>query len=338
MQEREYTLADGRLYYKITQGNREGAGKAICITRFQGQAGEVRLPARMEGLPVTTVGKKAFLSRKNLYRVILPDTLEEVEDWAFAYCSGLKSVEFPGRRIQFGRSVFLECTGLERIVIEAYGNTQEGMGGAWQLHSAAGQVYSPQETETRQQIPGDSSRLLAAAVTMLDAPYLLDTMEAGTVQWLAKWDAKLIQVMHTPDQEGYSRQVLCGEEDYGSTDLTAYISGRRKEKVRLCYLRLLYPQGLSRELQRELEAYLCTHTKGRESQESWQVLLGEHGMEREYYSLFAGLGCVDAGNLGDILEDIGEAYPEMKAYFLTWKGKKQENQAELSDFFADFEL
>ncbi len=309
VQEREYAVDDYSLYYEIIQEGPGDPGRSVCVTRFQGQAGEVAVPALVEGLPVTGIGKKAFLSRKNLYRVILPDTLEEIGDWAFAYCSGLKRVELPGRKIHFGRSVFLECGSLEQIAAGAY---EEGR--------------------------GDFSRLLAAAVTMLDAPYLLDIQEAGMAPWLAKWDAKLVQVLQAPDQEGYSRQVLCGEEDYGSTDLAAYLSGRRKEKIRLCYLRLLHPQGLSRELQEELEGYLCAHTKGRESSESWQVLLEEHAAEREYYRLFARLGCVDAGNLPGILEDIGDAHPEMKAFFLTWKGEMQEKKPVAPDFFADFEL
>lgn len=334
MQEREYTLADGSLYYEIVQ---EHGGEAAHITRFQGQTMEVAVPAHVEGVPVTGIGKKAFLSRKNLCRVILPDTLEEVGDWAFAYCNSLEWVEFPGKAIRFGKSVFLECGSLGQIVVRDC----EGMCGLTEEtgcleESAAGQAGD--RAESVRYLAGDSSRLLAAAVTMLDAPYLLDIPEAGTAQWLAKWDAKLIQFMHTPDQEGYSRQVLCGEEDYGSTDLSAYLNGRRKGKVRLCYLRLLYPQGLSEELRGELESYLRTHTSGRESAESWQVLLQEHGGDREYYRLFAGLGCVDAGNLGEILADIGDGYPEMKAFFLTWKGKKQEMEPECADFFADFEL
>ena len=128
--------------------------------------------------------------------------------------------------------------------------------------------------------------------------------------------------------------ALCGEEDYGSTDLTAYMSGRRKEKVRLILLRLLFSQGLTDKFRQELESYLLAHTKGKDSEEAWQVVLEEHGTHREYYSLFASVGCVTEENLNDILEDAGEEFPEMKAYFL----RVREDACDSVDFFAGLEL
>ena len=103
-------------------------------------------------------------------------------------------------------------------------------------------------------------QLLAAAVRVFDAYYLLEPLQAGSGEWLEKWDARLTAFLHTPDQEGYSRQVLCGEEDYGSTDLGAYVREKRKGKVRLAFLRLLLPLGLKETLQKELEEYLVSHT------------------------------------------------------------------------------
>ena len=301
MQEKEWQLTDGSLYY-------ETQGKEVWITRFQGPASRVEVPCRLDGLPVTTIARKAFLSKKNLRRVTLPDTVEEVGDWAFAYCGQLAEVSLPDRGIRFGKSVFMECGQLQRI-------------------AARSRFENPR-------VEAFPSELLAAAVTRMDAAYLLDVEGAGTKEWLGKWDARLCTLLHTSDQEGYSRQVLCGEEDYGSTDLAAYMSGMRKEKVRLILLRLLFCQGLSPELKQELEDYLRAHTKGKESEETWQVVLTEYGTRREYYQLFTSLGCVTGENLKDILADIGEDYPEMKAFFLRY----QEETVGTPDFFAGLEL
>lgn len=293
MQERELEIAGGSLQYEKKDGQ-------ITITGFRGLGSEVAVPEQIEGLPVTCIGKKAFLSRKNLRRVILPDSIEEIGDWAFAYCDGLTQVQLPCRRILFGKAVFMECGSLTSL-----------------LGTNA---------------PGE---LLAAAVTEYDAYYLLDLPEAGSREWLEKWDNRLLSTLRTPDNEGYSRQILCGEEDYGSTDLAAYISGRRRRKVRLAFLRLLFPQGLSEDNRGLLEEYLRDHTKGcGDGEEAWQVILREHGSDRAYYQLFAGLGCVTEENLGEILGDIGEEYPEMKAYFLRYK----EENLGTRDFFADLEL
>ena len=294
MQEKELEIPGGSLYYEIR-------AEGIFITRFQGTASEVRVPERIEETFVTGIGKKAFLSRKNLRRVVLPGTTQEIGDWAFAYCDALEQVTLPERRIHFGRTVFMGCVSLERIA-------------------------SPTDS-----VPAE---LLAAAVKDFESYYLMDMTEAGSAEWLKKWDAKLAAILHAPDQEGYSKQVLCGEEDYGSTDLEAYKSESRRRKVRLALLRCLFSQGLSRELKEELQGNLLSHTKGEESEEAWQVVLKEHGEHREYYELFTRLGCVNEDNLNGILTDIGGEYPEMKAYFL----RSQEEYTQKADFFDSLDL
>lgn len=332
MQEKEWETAGGRLNYRM-----EG-GKAY-VTGYQGHGGQVEAPPWMDGCPTAGIEKKAFLSRKNLRRIVLPDTLVEVGDWAFAHCSGLLSASFPRRDIRFGRAVFKECERLERIEIreceagsegERYGKYAAGSSTAERRAGAAGNEAEERGEHAAEGIP----QLLAAAVRSMDAYYLLNLREAGSREWLAKWDARALAILHTPDQEGYSKQVLCGEEDYGSTDLEAFTSGRRREKVRLAFLRLLYPSGLSAACRAELEDYLRRHTKGREKEEAWLVLLEEHGDDREYYELFAKLGCMDENNFDEILLDIGDKYPELKAYFM----RLREGWACAEDFFAKLEL
>ena len=79
---------------------------------------------------------------------------------------------------------------------------------------------------------------------------------------------------------------------------------------------------------------MLSHTKGGESEETWQVVLEEHGGHREYYELFAQLGCVREDNLNGILKDIGGEYPEMKAFFL----RSQEKYVGKIDFFDSLDL
>ena len=314
-QEFEYEISGGSLYY-VVEGNMEvatsakgGDGRCCIITRMQGLAGEVEIPEAIENIPVTAIGRKAFLSKKNLRKMTLPSCITEVGDWAFAYCDSLHTVRFECRREEgascspeFGKSVFMECGSLRRVYV---GDGEES-----------------------------TAALLAAAVTTAGAPYLLDADEAGSVEWLEKWDARMLTVLHGADNEGYSKQVLCGEEDYGSTDLAAYESGQRRIKVRLLLLRLLYPVGLSEGHRKELEAYLREHTKGCEHEETWQVVLEEHGEDRDYYQLFADLGCINDNNFEGLLLDAGEEYPELRAYLMRYKEEKLGYQ----DYFAGLEL
>lgn len=295
MKEKEFRIAGGSLHY-------EKRSDEIIIIGLQGLVSEVEIPVRIEECPVTALEKKAFLSKKYLRRISIPHTVTEVGDWAFAYCDNLEQVEFAGQGLRFGRAVFLECGKLKRLMIAGKSET--------------------------------AAALLAAAVTVAEAYYLLEPEEAGSCEWLAKWDARMLAVLRSPDSEGYSKQVLCGEEDYGSTDLNAFLQEKRKLKVRLLLLRLLYSEGLSKQIGEELKEYLRAHTKGCESEETWQVVLEEHGNDREYYQLFAELSCIDAHNLEGILADIGEEYPEMKAFFMRYK---QECIGD-TDFFADLSL
>lgn len=298
MQERELELAGGSLHYVIEKDKAH-------ITGFHGQAADLVIPGALEGYPVAEIGKKAFLSKKRLRRITLPESLEAVGDWAFACCANLVEAVFPEKNIRFGKNVFLECVCLDRI--------SQGE------HRESGR-FQPE--------------LLAAAVRDMDAYYLLELPAVGSGEWLSKWDARLAALLGAPDQEGYSRQVLCGEEDYGSTDLAAYISERRKGKIRLSLLRLLHPRGLTASFRGKLEDYLRNYTKGGEGDETWQVILREHGEARAYYGLFAELGCVTGENLDGILADIGENDPEMKAFFLRY----QEEKLGGSDFFDTLEL
>lgn len=309
MKEWEFPIPGGSLYCEKIESEQTGSG--IRITRMQGLAGEVEIPERIEGVPILAIGRKAFLSKKNLRKVTVPGTVTEVGDWAFAYCDHLHTVRFvhegeadgkseeksgAGTKLRFGKSVFLECHNLRY-------------------------VYVKDGSES-------TAALLAAAVTTAEAPYLLDAQEAGSREWLEKWDARMFAVLHSADEEGYSKQVLCGEEDYGSTDKVAYESGRRKVKVRLLLLRCLYPEGLAPERRSEMEAYL------REKDETWQVILKEHGEDQAYYKLFTDLGCVTEDNFDALLRDVGEDCPELRAYLMRYK----EEALGYSDFFAGLQL
>lgn len=270
--------------------------------------GDVKMPEELDGCPVHAIERKMFLSKKNLRKVTVPACVTEVGDWAFAYCDNLHTAVFEGNPV-FGRAVFLECKGLKYLYV---GTTPETAGGEGASVAA----------------------LLAAAVTVADAPYLLDAQEAGSEEWLQKWDARMLVILQSPDTEGYSKQVLCGEEDYGSTDLTAYISNRRKWKVRLAFLRLLNPVGLEEDMRRELETYLQEHTKGCEGEETWKVVLEEHGDDRIYYQKFADLGCITEENFDSLLADVGEDKPELRAYLIRYKSE----QFGVSDFFGGLDL
>lgn len=313
MQEKEYKLpnGEGSLYY-------EKKGNTIMISRFQGFAREIVIPSYIEECPVKVITKKAFLSKKTLQKVVLQEELEELGDWAFAYCDKLEEVVLPDKIMQIGRALFLECNCLKRVYFQSISKEKKK------------EQEEQKEYTKRIQL----SYLLAAAFTVFEAYYFLDTKSIGSREWIAKWDNRMLDFLHREDKEGYAKQVLCGEEDYGSTDLEAFLNQKRKRKVRLLYLRLLNPYGLPENIKEELEQYLLAHTSGCDSEEAWEVILEEYGNNPEYYQLFAEIGCLKEENFNKILQDIGEKYPEMKVYFI----RQKEEKIGYTDFFANLLL
>lgn len=290
--------------------------EGVAITGYKGMRSELHIPAQIDHCPVTAIQKKAFFNADGLCRVFIPDTVSVIGDWAFSHCRDLEEVFLKRKAYEFGRSVFLECDSLKRICVLEMGEDE---------------------------MPKDQERfvlgfgaLLAATCGILDAPYLFDTDIKDDVRWLSLWDAKMFSILREDDMEGYTQVLLCGEEDYGSKEnsLDFFLSEKRKRKVRLAFLRLLFPIGLQPSDELELKQYLLNHTMGCESAETWLVLKEEHAYDTDYITLFLETGCVSLENFDDLLFDLSSEYPQLKTYLMRYK----EETLGGSDFFAGLDL
>ena len=298
LKEKEWEIEGGKLTYL------EGED-GITVTGCKVNASRVAVPDEIGKVPVTRIDRKAFLSRKQLKEIRLPKGLLEIGDWAFAYCSGLTFVWMPKRNLSMGKGVFKDCQALSGIF--------------------------PLEGET---VKDRQCGMLLGSVPMkLETEYLFTPGDVGSGQWLCAYDAKVHTFLEQPDEDGYSKMVYCGEEDIMS-NMDLYLAERRREKARLCLLRLINPVGLSENFRQELEGYLREHTKGCDSQAAWEVVFFEHGSEQEYYEAFTGAGCVTEENYDRILSDMGEQYPEMKGFLMRYRSEKMEQ----TDFFAALTL
>lgn len=284
-------------------------GEEAEITGYRGKDTEIALPSLIEGCPVTCIGKKAFLSNKMLKEISLPESVVRIDDWAFAYCAKLARVILPYHRMEIGQGIFKECFLLEEIVDES---ADEG------------------EKKTV-----DTAFLLAAVMSRLDAFYLFDFESAGTPEWMAQWDGRMQTLMEREDTEGFSKMLLCGEEDYGSREnnLDYYTEQRRREKVRLAMLRLMHDYGLKQAMREKLEQYLLSHIKGCETEETWRVVLEEYGDDLRYYQFLTQLGGVTRENFQPMMEDMGQSHTEMKAYLMKYHGE-QHGTEDAFDAFA----
>lgn len=297
-QEKELEIGGGVLKYEIDR-------LGIVVRGLFAVGGSIRIPDKIENQPVTRIERKALLSCKAVRELYLPIHLEEIGDWAFAYCSNLKAVYLPKRKLVLGKGIFKECESLECI-----------------CHLTA---------VTKEEI--QAGYLLGAVPVKLEADYLFSPEEAGEKRWLARFDDRLEFFLNQSDEEGYVKQVYCGEEDIMS-NLDLYLAERRRAKTRLCFMRLVNDVALEDNFREKLEKYLAEHTKGSVSEAAWEVLRRERGNEKAYYEIFVQAGCVTDDNYDGILEDMGEEFPEMKAYLMSYRAEQTTGE----DFFSSLSL
>lgn len=276
----------GSLQYKVYEDY-------VMLTEYKGKDISLNIPECVDGKPVAVIGKKAFLGAKGLQELVLPEHLTEIQDWAFACCSSLETLTLPRKRLTVGQGILKDCLKLQRIKIAK--SDEEGV-----------------------------SYLLAAVVNKLEAFYLFDPEAAGSISWLERWDARMLSLMKQEDTEGFSKMLLCGEEDYGSKDnnLDYYVEQRRRFKVRLAMLRLIYDVALQPAVKDELLSYLQSHKKGESSEETWKVVLEEHGDDRRYYQFLLDNDCITEENIDAVLDDMSDRHTEMKAFLLNTKSTK----------------
>lgn len=284
----------------------------ISIKRYRGTGTRAAIPAQIEGKPVISIEKKAFLSCKTIQEIVLPNTIEEIGDWAFAHAEQLRSITVPHCHLYHGKELFLGCKRLKEIILDGT------------------------EEEKAIQTENGLGRMLAMAVTVLHDYFLFSPKEVGTQAWIGRWDEKLLDLIALDDLDGFEELWTCGEEDYEGKDydIKSYPVEKRKMKLRIVYFRLLHPYRISGQTSNTLKKYLAMHTKGTQTPEAWDIIIEEHKEELEYYKTFADAGGVTLGNFDLLLADTAKASAEIKAFLLRYK----EEHFGQKDAFADFEL
>ena len=93
--------------------------KKAVVYQYDGKTseGEIEIPSRLGGYPVTALAKSA-LAGKDFTKVVLPDTLEQIGDYAFSACSQLREITIPASVEALGNGVFTQCDALEEFSID----------------------------------------------------------------------------------------------------------------------------------------------------------------------------------------------------------------------------
>ena len=93
--------------------------KKAVVYQYDGKTseGEIEIPSRLGGYPVTALAK-SVLAGKDFTKVVLPDTLEKIGDYAFSACSQLREITIPASVEALGNGVFTQCDALEEFSID----------------------------------------------------------------------------------------------------------------------------------------------------------------------------------------------------------------------------
>lgn len=195
-------MNDDRKTDKLIENLGDGGGQLMfrpykegyILKQYHGIGVTVILPPQIEDRKVLGVERKAFLSCKTVRGVILPDTIEEIGDWAFAHMEQLRTITIPYHVLNRGKELFLGCRRLREIVLN--GTEEE------------------RALRTSQGI----GRMLALAVTILHDYFLFDPTNVGKDEWVKRWDEKLLALLALDDLDGFEELWTCGEEDYEGKD------------------------------------------------------------------------------------------------------------------------
>lgn len=280
----------------------------IAITGYEGNHRYVIMPDEIEHVPVTTIESKAFLSHKNIEKLVLPSHTERIGDWAFAHMTELTTMEIPASEITLGKQAFMDCPKLEEI-----------------------KLLNPLNTfDTDRFIP----HYIASVIQVLKDFLLFTPQTIGTPEWYHSFDRSVLRLLKRPDDDGFE-PVFYGwfeVEDISVTQLPAYVKKRRFEKASLSMKRLLSPVCLSDEVKSEYKDYICKHMLTG----IWDYILSDKIINNTaYLKLLLDIGCITEDILDSCIQDlVSQNAGEAAALLLQYK----ETHFSKKDFFSNFNL
>lgn len=110
-------FAEGNVYGDLTYAVQ--ADGTIQITDCDEAAVTVEIPAEIDGMAVTSIGKGAFFQCVSLEHVTIPDSVTVVKSIAFSSCTALTELEFPDSVTEIGENAVISCKALTSVRLPA---------------------------------------------------------------------------------------------------------------------------------------------------------------------------------------------------------------------------
>ena len=96
----------------------------ITITGYTGPGGAVTIPSTINGLPVTRIGGLAFNNQSSVTSVAIADSITSFESGlapaggAFGFCTGLTNLVIPNSVTNIGDYAFVFCTHMAGVYFQ----------------------------------------------------------------------------------------------------------------------------------------------------------------------------------------------------------------------------
>lgn len=100
------TPAKSEFRYGLANGNYGG----VRITKYLGTDLAIKIPEKIEGLPVTEISDSAF--NRLVVKIVLPDTIREI---SFSGCTELREVTLGSSMTLISDKCFAECRNLKKL-------------------------------------------------------------------------------------------------------------------------------------------------------------------------------------------------------------------------------
>ncbi|MBR3631111.1 MAG: leucine-rich repeat protein [Oscillospiraceae bacterium] len=89
----------------------------VTITGFDNSVATLEIPAKIEGVPVTEIGKSAFSGATRLKSLTMPDTITTIGESAFADCTALETLKLSESLKTISAYSFQKCTSIKELVL-----------------------------------------------------------------------------------------------------------------------------------------------------------------------------------------------------------------------------
>ncbi|MCC5830451.1 MAG: leucine-rich repeat domain-containing protein [Phycisphaeraceae bacterium] len=99
-------------HYRFAVSDEDGS---VTITGYRGPGGAITIPTTLDGRPVTTIARRAFMGNRNITSVTISDTITYIGREAFRDCRELTTVHLSSSVTRIARPAFSRNPKLENI-------------------------------------------------------------------------------------------------------------------------------------------------------------------------------------------------------------------------------